>query len=211
MPLVIHPRTGKRLRRIAMLAAVACLGNTAIAAAACPTAPTTKAFSAFGDTADYSLAPGGSFEGTTTTWTGGSLVAGNEKYFINAATDTKSLSIAPGGVVTSPTFCIDASNPYFRLVAKKPTDGSLKIDVLYTDSSGKAQTATAGSLVESTSAGMTTYADWGPSPALRLGTALKLARLDVGTMADVKLRFTSNTGSTSNWQIDDVEIDPYRA
>src|SRR4051794_28691165 len=170
MPLVI-PRTGKRVRRIATLVAVACLGNSAVAAAACPTLPTTKSFAPFGDFADYSPAPGGSFEDATTAWSGGTLTADNERFFVNADSDTQSLSIPPKGVVTSPPFCIDAGNPYLRLFAKKPGDGGLRVEVLYTDANGVEQSANAGSIVQLSLLGNLPYAGWAPSPILKLGNA----------------------------------------
>src|ERR687886_323383 len=80
MPLVIHPRLGKGLRRVAALTALACFAGPAVAQAACPTAPTVKAFQALGDSSDYFLAPGGSFESGASGWslTGASVVSGNE-------------------------------------------------------------------------------------------------------------------------------------
>ena len=58
---------------------IAALGVAAVpagAAAACTPAATTQAFAKFGDTADYSLAPGGDFDGDTTGWvlTGGARI-----------------------------------------------------------------------------------------------------------------------------------------
>src|SRR5690349_3782871 len=151
MPLVIRPRAGRSLRVLAASAAlltVACGVTSGSAQAATATASrltgTTEGcaagsnpspvFSAFGDTADYVLAPGGSFEaGTFGGWTlnGNTVVAGNDPFGLNSTTDTQALSIKPGTSVVSPLFCIDGSNPYLRLVAKKATKGNLKVELLY--------------------------------------------------------------------------------
>ena len=91
MPMVIHPRIGRNVRRIASLtAALACFGGAGVAQAACPAAPTTTAFAAFGDTAQYSLAPGGSFEPGQAAWTlnGNSVVSGNTSGFSGGVTAT---------------------------------------------------------------------------------------------------------------------------
>ena len=68
----------------------------AAASAACVQAPTTKAFSKAGDTADYSVAPGGAFEGTHG-WTlagGAKIGTGNET--LGIAAGSKSLVLPVG-------------------------------------------------------------------------------------------------------------------
>src|SRR4051794_18382799 len=89
MPLVIHPRIRRNARRVALMTALACFGATGSALAACPTAPTTEPFTQFGDTADYSLAPGGSFENGAAGWllNGNILGSGNESFLANSNSD----------------------------------------------------------------------------------------------------------------------------
>ncbi|MDO9352847.1 MAG: hypothetical protein Q7T55_04090, partial [Solirubrobacteraceae bacterium] len=112
-------KQGTIVRTAAALTAAAAFAVAAPAAqAACVQAPTTKAFSKVGDQADYSVAPGGSFEGTHG-WTlakGAKIVTGNESVGIVAG--TKSLQLPVGATATSPEFCVDETNPYFRFVAK---------------------------------------------------------------------------------------------
>ena len=212
MPMVIHPRIGRNVRRLATLtAAFACLGGAGVAQAACPTAPTTTAFAKFGDTAQYSLAPGGSFEAGQTAWTlnGNSVVSGNETHFLNSAADASSLSLQPGTSVVSPEFCVDETNPFLRLVAKKATKGSIKVEVLYTDDLGVAKSKNLGSVIQGGPAANGDYSAWAPSPILKLSTALPLAKVLTGTMT-VQLRLTADA-EPGAWQVDDVFIDPYRA
>ena len=61
LPYVLRPR-GLRAGFTALLSALAVFVVPAAAQAACGSTPTTKAFQAFGDSADYSLAPDGAFE-----------------------------------------------------------------------------------------------------------------------------------------------------
>ena len=67
MPYVLRPR-GLRAGLTALLSAVAVFVVPAAAQAACPSTPTTKAFQAFGDSADYSLVPNGGFEAGAGGW-----------------------------------------------------------------------------------------------------------------------------------------------
>jgi hypothetical protein len=87
-------------------------------------------FAAWGDTSDYFLAPGASFESATTSWTGGSLTAGNDPFYLAGGNQRQSLLIASGKTASSPSFCADVTHPDFRFVAQ-PRDalnpGSLEI------------------------------------------------------------------------------------
>src|SRR5687767_13909914 len=121
MPLVVHPRVRKGLGRVVALAAVAFVAGPGVAQAACPTPATTKAFQAFGDSADYFLAPNGGFESGTADWTlsNASVVAGNEGYFVHAKTDQRSLWIAPGGKTVTGEICIDTTRTGYRFFARQ--------------------------------------------------------------------------------------------
>ena len=200
----------------ASLALLGCL--PAAASAACVQAPTTKAFSKAGDSADYSVAPGGSFEGTHG-WAlagGAKIASGNETMGIT--TGSKSLVLPVGSTATSPEFCVDETNPYFRFMAK-PTGAmaGYQAIVLYRDSAGKVTQA------QFTSSKDITWGDgaWSPSAIAPLAKKIPLTS---GATASVQLKFvstgnqvavgigfwgkfTTNTGTTS---IDSVMVDPYR-
>lgn len=90
---------------------------TAPPASGCTPLPTTKAFQKVdGDTADYSLAPGGDFEGSGTSgWTldgGARIQTGNES--LGVSSGRKSLRMPLSSTATSPKFCVDETHPHFR-------------------------------------------------------------------------------------------------
>ena len=122
MPLVIHTH----LRNVAAVAALTCVAVfafTGAAFASCPSQPVSNPFSQWGDTYDYFLAPGGSFEGTTDDvgWSlsSASLTPGNEPFDLNSSGDSQSLTIDAGGTATSPFFCIDSTMEGLRFVAQQ--------------------------------------------------------------------------------------------
>jgi hypothetical protein len=143
------------------------------------------------DFADYELAPGGDFESSTWTLTGGAkLVAGSEPYAATGTLGSSSLSLPAGSSAQSPPTCVDAAYPSIRLfiagrgsVAVNVVDGGLVIP---------AGVAVAGG-------------DWSPSPVMLTSSAV-LGALSGGT-AKVSVTFTGLSGDP---QIDDVFIDPWR-
>src|SRR3954454_12302380 len=183
MPFVKPP-----LRR-AVLAVTTMLVTAAVPAAAnaagCPTAPTTKPFSAFGDLADYTLAPAGAFEGGATGWSlsGASVVAGNETYKVHGGADAKSLAIQATGAAVTPAFCVSIAEPSFRFFARRTSGGwgVLNVIVRWTDAGGHSPDTTAGAL---TGDG---YLSWQPSPMLALGRMLPLWQ--PGSTVPVRLVF----------------------
>src|SRR5687767_11253072 len=108
MPYVFRPKIRRILRTvIAAMCLTAVLAPSA-AQAACVEQPSSQVFSVFGDLAWYSLAPGGSFESGTAAWThsGTKVVTGNETYYLNARTDTRSLQVPASKSAMSPSFCV---------------------------------------------------------------------------------------------------------
>lgn len=190
------------------------------ASAACVEQPSTKAFAKYGDTADYSLAPGGDFEATNGwSFTGGAkLVSGNENLGVKAG--RSSLNLPVGATATSPEFCVDASHPHFRFAAK-PSNSMAGYDalVIYRDAAGKFKEA------QFTSSRDVTWGDgkWSPSKLSPLATSIPLTQ--TGGIATVKIKFVSTGnlvavgigfwgkftgGSVGTTSIDSLMIDPYR-
>jgi hypothetical protein len=166
---------------------------------------TSQPFAAFGDNSDYWLAPGGSFEASGPAWrlSNAAVVNDNERFFVNAATDTHALAIQPGGQAVSPAFCADASNPTLRLFARKSGgQGTLKVELLYTTAEGRYSERIAGFSTQ------TAVVGWTPTPALRLATAMPSGQLAKGDIT-VQLRFTAGA-EPGAWVIDDVYVDPYK-
>src|ERR1700759_5037611 len=113
VPLVIHPRVRKTVGRIAALTCAAVFVSSGAAfAAQCPTQSAKQKFSKFGDSSNYFLVPGGSFEGTEAQvgWTlsGATLTSGNEPFHLNGFSDDQSLQVGDGGSATSPSFFVDS-------------------------------------------------------------------------------------------------------
>jgi hypothetical protein len=203
LPYVLRPK-GLRGTMTAMLAGVALLliGVPAAQASTCTATPTKKAFSAFGDTADYSLAPGGSFESGAIGWslTGASVASGNESYKVGGAADSKSLALKSTGQAASPKFCVGQEHPTFRLFARR-TSGTW--GVLYAKVRWTANGVTNETVVGSYSASDTA---WHPTQAFNLAQVLGIWNSDQSLQA--QLVFDAEDGGGS-WAIDDVYVDPY--
>jgi hypothetical protein len=158
-------------------------------------------FSQWGDLSTYVPAPGGTFEDGGAGWdlSGADVVDGNESFFLNDKSDSKSLSISDGGSATSPAACVDRTYPTFRFMVRNTGSrlAVLKVDAIYRDALGKLKLKTVGF----TTAG----SSWGPSfvQVLILG---QLAQ--VGDESHVQFRFTP-VGLNASFQIDDVYIDPW--
>lgn len=201
-------------RYSAALALLVTAAVPATAEAACTPMPTTQAFSKYGDTASYFMAPGGSFEsGTTAGWTltsGASFVSGNDN--LGVTSGSRSLSLPVGATATSPAFCVDESLPSFRFAAKLSSlDAGYVAQVIYRDASGTTKAT------QFTSSADGTYwngnAAWNPSAISPLATEIPLTQ--DGGIASVQLRFVGVTKAygyfvAARASIDSVMIDPYR-
>ena len=142
------------------------------------------------DSADYELAPGGDFESSTWTLSGGAkLVAGSEPYAATGTLGSSSLSLPAASSAQSPPTCVDAAYPSIRFfIAGK---GSVAVNVVDGGLVIPAGIAVAGG-------------GWSPSPVMLTISAV-LGALSGGT-AEVSLSFTALSGDP---QIDDVFIDPW--
>jgi hypothetical protein len=201
LPYVLRPKA-LRPTVTALLAAAAILAVPAAAQAACATTPTTKAFAAFGDSADYSLAPNGAFETGAGGWslTGASVANGSESFAVHAPGDSKSLAIAATGVAVSPAICVDIDHPTFRFFARRTSGswGVLNVKLRWKDANGSTNETVVGSLGTGTA--------WQPSSVLSLGRSLPL--WSAGQTATVQLVFDPEDFGGA-WAIDDVYVDPY--
>jgi hypothetical protein len=185
-----------------LAAAIAILAVPAVASAACPSTPTTKAFQAFGDSANYSLAPNGAFETGTSGWTlsGASTATGNESYKVHGAADTKSLVINPTGTAVSPAFCVSVDHPTFRFFLRRTsgTWGSLGVRLRWRDATGHTNDTTVASIDQPGA--------WKPTQPLQLASTLPLWQS--GQTLSVQIVFDPEDFGGA-FAIDDVYIDPY--
>jgi hypothetical protein len=178
-------------------------GGTANAAvistAACDDSALTQPFAQWGDTNQYKLESGGTFENGTSGWTlsgGARIVTGSEPYGATGSVGASSLYLPAGASAQAPFTCVNAAYPTFRffgrnngllstvlvsVVYRLPLLGAVAVPVGVTALSG----------------------DWQPSLPMLTASAVT-GILSDGT-TQVGLRFTALTGAS---QIDDVFVDP---
>lgn len=167
-----------------------------VSQASCDAVTTKQAFAAFGDLADYALAPGGSFEGSLDGWTleKASVVSGNESVGILGG--AKSLLIRDGGKAISPEFCLSPAHPTFRFVT---VGGEVNLKINY-------RTLDRLYDVDDELAGETDNKSgkWQPSEIHPLATEIPASKLAKGVLARIELRADDDV------RIDNLLIDPYR-
>ena len=173
------------------------------AAQACNYTGAEQVFEPWGDQHSYVLAPDGGFESGGAGWYlggGARAVTGNEAFYLNDASDSRSLALPAGSTAVSPPICMSIDTPIFRLVARNSGDPSsgLKVEATYA-LLGLVRTKTVSTVYGSSS--------WAPSQ--QLSTVLSLSTV-VGTVipSAIQIRITP-LGSGGNWQVDDVYIDPF--
>ena len=204
---------GMRLLRRGLPGLLAVLAFAAMPAAAsadgltiglnsCPARPTEHTFARWLDIGNYTLVPGGTFEGSLSGWklTGGAkVVSGNESFNVHGAGEKLALSLPGGSSATTPTMCMGVLDPTLRYFAAN--DGGLlsllTVQILYYPPGGGVITLPLGVNVGGKS--------WAPS--LPTVVAANLLGLLNGGDAQVAFRFTP-TGLGAKWRIDDVYVDP---
>jgi hypothetical protein len=202
LPYVIRPK-GLRGTMTALLAGAALMliGVPAAQASPCKGGPTTKAFAAFGDSADYALVPGGSFEANTNPWslTRAWVASGNEWWKVGGSNDARSLAISSTGRAVSGTVCVGSEHPTFRFFARRTSGswGALDVKLRWTDNG----------VTRETLAGSVSGADqsWRPSKSFNLAQLLGISNDDQA----VQTQFVFEPAGGSAWAIDDLYVDPY--
>jgi hypothetical protein len=171
---------------------------------ACGNQPESQLFAQWGDTSNYTPVPGGSFESGAIPWalTGGAATtSGNESFYVNSPTNSRSLALPARSSATSPASCTDIYHPTLRLFVSNSGSASshLTVDALYPGLLGGVNTAKIGSLSGTSS--------WEPSPQITLLVSNLLATLSLSQTA-IAFRFAP-ADSLGNWRIDDVYLDPF--
>lgn len=193
-----------RLAGLAAVASIATLVSSGSAQAnllsnvvridSCDGATLTQPFTPWLDYDYYKLAPGG--DGSLTGWSlsgGAQQVSGGEPWNVSGTADN-SLSVPAGGTAVSPTTCVDAAYPTFRLFDVTGTSGSsAAVSVLFNGATIPVGVITPGT-------------QW--SPTLPMTTMSAIPGLVDGGSANIQLQFTGLTGSI---QVDDVYVDPFRS
>lgn len=157
---------------------------------ACNSATLSQPFSPWADPSSYELAPGGDFESSSWTLSGGaSLAAGSEPFAATGVLGASSLSLPAGSSARSPVTCVDAAYPTIRFFVAGT--GTVAVGVVYDGIYLPAGVAVAAG-------------GWQPT-ALMLTSAALPAALAGGT-TQVSLQLTTLTGRP---RVDDVFIDPW--
>jgi hypothetical protein len=185
------------------LAGTASAGVLVKTTTSCPSQSFSTPFRPWGDSSQYTLVPGGRFEGGTAGWTlsgGAKVTSGNESYKVSGSGDAMSLRLPLGSSALSAPVCVGLEYPTMRFFAKRNSGLLTTLAV-----SAQVQLSLGGTLdvpfgvVASGSA-------WTPTPAyLFLGNLLPLLP---GQYTAVRFRFTPVLG---DWSIDDVYVDPLRS
>lgn len=156
----------------------------------CTPSARSHPFAPWGDFAAYELAPGGDFESSTWTLSGGAkLVAGSEPYAATGALGSSSLSMPDASSAQSPLVCVDAASPSIRFFIAG--NGSVAVNLVAGGSVIPAGIAVAGG-------------EWAPTPVMLTSSAVLGA--ESGGTAQVSVSFTGLSGSP---RIDDVFVDPW--
>lgn len=204
------PISIKRVLVPLALATIALVAPAGALGASCPKQTTTKAFAKYGDTADYTVAPGGSFEAGVYGWSllNSRTVPGNETGGILPG--TRSLALGTGFVsgptiVTTPEFCVGTEHPYFRYMLKaNGAVGLLATFISYRDARG----SLIQQQVRSNISTNLLPGKWKPSDLNPLSVNLPIKD---GEITKVRLVFiTPASFNGAGYQIDNVMIDPYR-
>jgi hypothetical protein len=166
----------------------------------CSPKPTIKAFAPWGDSLDYQLAPGGSFEVGDEAWSlkRASIVNENEPWKVHGATDKRSLKLPPGASATSPVMCVGVGEPLVRMFARnnRALLSTLTVEVTFQTSLGLKATLPFGVILPS--------GKWKPSP--RFFMLVNLLPLLPGEKTPVQ--FTVRSVGFGTWFVDDFYVDP---
>jgi hypothetical protein len=167
--------------------------------AECPALPAERTFLPWLDPAAYTAFPDAGFESGGQGWTfsGATVVDGNEPWRVNGADDRRAARLPAGASVTSPPVCVAVEHPTIRFFARSvglPT-GLLTVSVIVPTGLGLTAELPVGVVADPTS-------QWSPTLPLPVVANL-LTLVDRGTLVRVRIR------STGAWLVDDVMLDPY--
>jgi hypothetical protein len=160
-----------------------------------------RPFAAWGDDANYALAPNGSFEQGSYGWSlsgGARVIASNN----SLRPGSYALSLPAGASALSPAACVKLADPASRFFLRAPAGtGKLRVDIQYKTLLGLFTTtsnlgyATAGQ-------------KWQPGPKYshELANILGALALNKNLLsASIRFKFTAVSGS---FEVDDLFVDP---
>ena len=164
--------------------------TSSVGLGSCDVSAVSQPFARWWDYAKYELAPGGDFESSTWSLTGGATrAAGSEPYAVTGALGSYSLSLPAGAAARSPATCVDATYPSLRFFIAGT--GSVAVNIVDGNSVIPAGVAVA-------------RGGWAPTPVMVTDWGV-LAASSGGT-AQVSVVFKGLSGAP---RIDDVFVDPW--
>jgi len=190
---------------MALLAPSANAGVLVADAGNCADQSIDQVFRPWLDPMSYTVVPGGSLEEGAGGWTlnGASVVSGNEPWEVHGDGDSRSLKIPAGKSATTDTICVGLEHPTLRFFAKSSGNSllgavgtALTVEVVFEDAWGRELSLPIGTVLPKS--------QW--SPTLPYPVVANLLPLLPGERTPVRFRFRAAGGS--NWQIDDVYVDP---
>ncbi len=189
------------LATLSVVVALVALAGTA--QAACRYTGAEQVFAPWGDRHNYVLAPDGGFEAGGSGWSlrgDAQVVEGNESYYANEATDSRSLSLPPGSSASSPPICMSLDTPLIRMFARNTGDPSSRLRV---EASYKLLGLVRTKAVSTVVAGSA----WAPTQPM--STVLTLSTI-IGTLipSAIQVQITP-LDSRGRWQVDDLYVDPF--
>jgi hypothetical protein len=187
----------------ALLVAVLVLAIGAGSAQACSYSGAEPVFSPWGDRHAYVLAPDGGFESGGAGWSlrnGAQVTEGNETFYLNESTDSRSLSLPGGSSAISPPICMSLDTPMFRMIARNGGDPRSRLRV---EASYKLLGLIRTKALSTVAAG----SSWVPTQ--QMSTVLTLSTI-IGTLipSSIQIRIFP-LDSRGKWQVDDLYIDPF--
>ena len=158
----------------------------------------SQPFLAWGDTAEYELAPDGDFAAGLSGWTtsgDAGLLPEADPWSLTGG--TQSLELPAGSSATSPAASIDADEPTIRFFTANRGDPSsrLSVSVSFPTLAGLSVTLP----IDTITAG----ASWQPSPVE--WTTVNL----LAGAGSIPVQFTFTPIGDGDWHIDDLYIDPW--
>lgn len=185
----------------ALLVAPAATASAATSVLPCTTRSTTTPFTQWGDTNSYFTLPGGTFETGTAGWTlsgGAGVTGGNEPWKVISGPNTSSLNLPAGAAATAPSLCIATAEDSMRLFYKSPGVSTAYLRVTIHVTSG-------------VNVADNTYDINGAASGWAVSQRIMLPDIrDKSGQQTVTVSFTQ-VGTRAAWQVDDVEIDPWRS
>jgi hypothetical protein len=180
------------------------LAFTASAQAACPAQALSQPFAAWNDLSYYQLLDGGRFESGAPGWTLNKavVVADNESYHVAGAADSHALELPGGSSATTPPICVEWGYPTQRFFARtvigsSKSNSTLKVELLFTNLSGKAMAQSGGTISNTTA--------WAPTRSVIATPGLSI-KPDAYGNTWMRYRFTPLY--STKWRIDDTYVDP---